>query len=168
MASSGADALNAELQRLLRLHADNDNAQKLIDDAQIWLADPVNAASITDDIAADVIANIGDAQSAIGDARRLGQLDQAQIDAVISSVTAAANAAGLKFEVTVISGINMIFALKDADGNDISRVTTGNPIKQTGTDAATLLAIVLAASVLFAAAVIGSVLIIRKRRIIKA
>jgi hypothetical protein len=158
-AFAGVAALNAEIERLLVVFAANDNAQKLLDDAKIWLADPANADTITDDVAATVIAEVGEAQAVIGDANFLGELQQSQIDSVIASVSAAATAAGLTFEVKVISGINMEFALKDAAGNVISFVETGSPIRQTGTDYTAVIAIAL--TVLFAAAV---TLIVRKRR----
>jgi hypothetical protein len=165
-ASSSADDVIAELRAIQAAFPGNAQVARLVSAARTWLSDPVNAATITPDAAGTISGNIANARATVGSATALSELSEAQANAVVSSVAAAANAANLRFSAS-ISGNDWTFVLTDAAGNVIASATNADPIKQTGMDSILLIVGIIIFSV---AMLFGAVIIIsktaRKKRLI--
>ena len=144
------DDVKAQLEALSDKY-DNAKLSKALDDAQIWLADPVNAATVTDEVAAKVIAELKAAETTVGEAGSLNDLSAAQTKKVLDNATAAAAAVNLKL---VIDAKQNTVTLVDSAGSTVTSIVTGNPIKQTGSVnwGAVLVVIVLSALAVFAVA----------------
>jgi len=163
MASAGDDILLAEIAKLEAQYADNAGAIKTLDDARIWLAENPGQISVAD--ANAMVAEIEKAVTTAGSATHISQLSTAQINSMIASITAAAKVIGWTVDLNASNGN---FTVKDADGNVVTTVATGNPIKATGIDAGMLIAIVVGVTILFGAAVIVSVVLRNKKNVIEA
>jgi len=166
LASDGADDVKAKLTELRGKYT-SPAAIKAISDALSWLNVPENAATITSEQGTTIVSNIVAAATTVGSATTLGELTEAQRNAVIGNVNAAAGSLGWTVIIDSTGG-GTSWVIRDADGNEVTAVSSGNVIKQTGIDSSLLIALIIGITILFSGAVVFTVATRKKRMVNEA
>ena len=160
LASDGADAVKAKLAELQATYT-TPTAVKAISDALSWLNVPANAATISSEQGGVIVSNINNAVAAAGDVKTLGELDDAQLNAVLANVNMAVNSLGWSITIDT-SGGGTSWTVLDSDGKEVTAVSAGNVIKQTGIETTVLIGLIIGITLLFGGAVVAAIVTRKK------
>jgi len=158
--ASDAEDIKAALALLKAQFPGNEQIEKLVSDANTWIASP--EVVIPEGSAAIVTEQINAAKTTAGSITNLAGLSEAARNSILGNITAAANVVELKFTYSIAGGVYS-FTLTDSEGNVIS-TATNNPIKQTGLDVTTIIIITIGITVLFGVVIIAALATGKKRQ----